>query len=180
MVDQLIFSSIREWETGSSRAALESCKKRFPEEPTHSDFISEVDSGESIVRCNGWRTPNQLKFRHTPPSLLFDISSTFRQSITRLYTLINAYGHNYNLGGVSSYIASRSHYIGYLVVEGEFLSYDGLPSDLPILKTQTNKALDGDISLLCYLISIKALDGDISLLCYLTKLLMVIYLYYAT
>ena len=54
-----------------------------------------------------------------------------------------------------------------------------------------NKALDGDISLLCYLTKLlmviylyyainKAFDGDISLLCYLTKLLMVIYLYYAT
>ena len=70
MVDQLTLSSIREWETRSSRAALVSCKESFPEEPTHSDFINEVDNGESIVRCNGWRTPNQLKFRHTPPFLL--------------------------------------------------------------------------------------------------------------
>ena len=130
MVDQLILSSIREWETGSSRSALVNCKERFPEEPTHTDFISEVDNGQSIVRCNGWRTPNQQKFRHTPPFILLDIPSTFRQSITSLDYIplkINASGHNYNLGGVSSYIASRSHYTGYLVVEGEFLSYDGLP-----------------------------------------------------
>ena len=57
-------------DTGSSRAVLVSCKERFSEEPTHSDFISEVDNGESIVRCNGWRTPNQLQFRHKPPFLL--------------------------------------------------------------------------------------------------------------
>ena len=130
-----ITNSIQEWECGSSKAALVSCKERFLEEPEHSEFVSEVDNGEVIVRCSGWRTPHQLKFNYLPPILVFDISSTFRHTITSFDHIpleINIYDHKYNLGGISSYIAARTHYVGYLVVEGAFLFYDGLPPDRPI------------------------------------------------
>ena len=42
--------SIKEWELASSENAFISCKERFTGGPDHSEYISELDCGESVVR----------------------------------------------------------------------------------------------------------------------------------
>ena len=40
-INQRVVTSIGEWESGSSKAALISCKERFSGTPNHSEFITE-------------------------------------------------------------------------------------------------------------------------------------------
>ena len=47
-------TSIEMWEHGTSRNAAIGCKEAFSSEPDHSEFISEIDNGEEVVRCSGW------------------------------------------------------------------------------------------------------------------------------
>ena len=56
----------------------------------------------------------------------------------------------YKLGGITSYVEDRRHYVGYVVKENYFLFYDGLPSAKPVLTRYVGKKLDGDISFLIY------------------------------
>ena len=81
---QLIKSSIKEWELGSSSKAVISCKGRFDDEPDHGDFFAEDINGKSIIRCSGWRTPLNMKFDTKPPFLIFDISAVFRDDLKNL------------------------------------------------------------------------------------------------
>ena len=85
------------------------------EEPGHGDFISEVDCGEAIIRCSGWRTVTNIEFVGRPPFLLFDISNSYRAMIDSLDNVplqVSVYGGTYRLGGVTSFVPSRSHYVG--------------------------------------------------------------------
>ena len=60
------------------------------------------------------------------------------------------YGETYILGGITSSVQSRAHYVGYIPYTGGFLFYDGLPPTNPILKTYDISNIHGDISLLVY------------------------------
>ena len=150
---QRIAKSIQEWESGSCKASLVSCKERFLETPDHSEFISEIDKGNPVIRCSGWRTPYHLKFKSPLPFLVFDIAATFRDQLKSLDEIpleISVYNEKYVLCGISSYVASRCHYVGYIRFGDEFLFYDGLPSNKPVLRTHTETMISGDVSLLCY------------------------------
>ena len=67
--DISIETSIREWEEGTFQNALVSCKDRFIGKPSHGEFISDLDRGEEVVRCSGWRNFTDSKFVVTPPFL---------------------------------------------------------------------------------------------------------------
>ena len=69
-----LLRSIKEWEKGLSKKSLISCKERFFGELGHSEYMSEVDRGELIVRCSGWRNMSEVRFNETPSFLVFDIS----------------------------------------------------------------------------------------------------------
>ena len=130
-----------------------SCKERFQQQPNHSDFISEIDRGEEETRCSGWRNAAGMKFVNTPPFLIFDISSSYRENIKSLDLIpveVSIYGDNYRLGGATSFVPSRAHYIGYIFFNNEFLFYDGLPPEKPVLRKYRSKLIDGDVSLLIY------------------------------
>ena len=58
--------SIKEWESASSENAFISCK----DSPDHSEYISELDCGESVVRCAGWRNMLNISFVDRPPSII--------------------------------------------------------------------------------------------------------------
>ena len=60
------------------------------------------------------------------------------------------YGETYILGGITTFVQSRAHYVGYIPYTGGFLFYDGLPPTNPILKTYDMSNIHGDISLLVY------------------------------
>ena len=107
---------------GTSDAAAISCKELFLSTPKHSDFISEKDQGEDIIRCSGWRQPIDMPF-------------------------IN--NESYRLAGITSYVESRRHYVGYILHNGHFLYYDGIPATNPGLGRYHGKYIEGDISLLC-------------------------------
>ena len=77
--DSILINSIKEWELGTSRSAFISCKERFLEESDHDDYISEIYHDEVIIRCSGWRIVSTINFVDSPPCLLFDISSSFRE-----------------------------------------------------------------------------------------------------
>ena len=64
--DISIETSIREWEEGTSQNALVSCKDRFVGKPSHGEFISELDRGEEVVRCSGWRNFTPFLFSNSP------------------------------------------------------------------------------------------------------------------
>ena len=66
--DISIETSIREWEECTSQNALVSCKDRFVGKLSHGEFISELDRGEEVLRCSGWRNFTDSKFVVTPPS----------------------------------------------------------------------------------------------------------------
>ena len=141
------------WELGTSEKAMISCKERFLDEPDHSCFLTEIDHGTEIIRCDGWQNVTSISFVDNPPFLLFDISSSFRESINSLHVIprqISVYGQMYKLGGVTSFVASRGHYVGYIAEKDGYLFYDGLPSNNPILKKYNMTRIHGDISLLCY------------------------------
>ena len=145
--------SIEMWELGTSSKAAISCKEAFASEPDHSEFISEIDNGEEVVRCSGWRQPLRMSFVVPPPFLVFDISIVFRDQVKTLDVLpleICVYNEKYKLGGITSYVEDRRHYVGYVVNENYFLFYDGLPSAKPVLKKHVGNHLDGDVSLLIY------------------------------
>ena len=145
--------SIVMWEHGTSSKAAISCKETFSSEPDHSEFISEIDNGKQVIRCSGWRQPMQMSFMVPPPFLVFDISIVFRNQIKTLDVLpleICVYNEKYKLGGITSYVEDRRHYVGYVVKENSFLFYDGLPSAKPVLRRHVGQSLDGDISLLIY------------------------------
>ena len=152
--DSILESSIMEWESGTSKSTLFSCKERFQHQPEHTEYISEADHGECVVRCSGWRNVTNIEFIDSPPFLLFDIASSFRENINSLDALplqISVYGETYRLGGVTSFVSSRKHYVGYIVEKEGFLFYDGLPTDNPVLHKYSKSRIRGDISLLCYL-----------------------------
>ena len=145
--------SIKLWELGSSHEAAISCKKQFTSGPSHPDFISEIDNGKEIIRCSGWRIPSNMSFVNFSPFLTFDISIIFRESIKTLEILpreINAYNETYRIGGITSYVHHRRHYVGYIFHNGYFLYYDGIPSSNPVLKKYEGNDIEGDISFLCY------------------------------
>ena len=151
---QLIKSSIKEWELGSSSKAVISCKGRFDDEPDHGDFFAEDINGKSIIRCSGWRTPLNMKFDTKPPFLIFDISAVFRDDLKNLSCIpydIFVYDDHYRLGGVSSFLSNRNHYVGYICLKSnQILYYDGLPSFKPQLRVNSVNNIQGDVSLLFY------------------------------
>ena len=57
----------------------------------------------------------------------------------------------YRLGGLTSFVPFRSHYVGYIAEKGLFLFYDGLAPEYPVLRKYNRVSIEGDISLLCYL-----------------------------
>ena len=145
--------SIREWELGTSKHALVSCKVTFPCEPVHTEFITEIDHGKSICRCSGWRNVSNIFFVDNPPFLIFNISASYRDKIVSLVDVprqISVYNEMYKLGGVTSYVQIRRHYVGYIPNNDVFLFYDGLPSSNPVLKKYSMSRIHGDISLLVY------------------------------
>ena len=54
------------------------------------------------------------------------------------------------LGGITSYVHHRRHYVGCILHNGYFLYYDGIPSSNPVLKKYEGNDIEGDITLLCY------------------------------
>ena len=66
--------SIVKWEHGTSSMAAITCKEKFSSEPDHSEFISEIDNGEQVIRCSGWRQPMKMTFMVPPPFLVFDVN----------------------------------------------------------------------------------------------------------
>ena len=145
--------SIMEWELGTSAHALVSCKEKFSEEPNHSLYISEKDRGVSIVRCSGWRNVSNISFVDNPPFLLFDIANTYREIILSLDDIprqVYVYGETYRLGGLTSLVERRGHYVGYIFDKDIFLFHDGLPETKPVLITYIMSKIHGDISLLVY------------------------------
>ena len=131
--------SILEWELGTSSKAMISCKAQFEETPNHSDYIGEVNNDQTIIRCNGWRTPTDLKYVTKPPFLVFDLAALYARDVTDLSTIpydICIYGDRYRLGGATSYVSRRTHFVGYIcLVKNKFLFYDGLPSSNPTLSS---------------------------------------------
>ena len=151
--ENAIAKSIKMWELGTSDAATISCKELFAFMPDHCDFICEQDKGENIIRCSGWRQPTDMSFVTPSPFLVFDISIIFRESIKTLDILpheITVYNETYRLAGITSYIKSRRHYVGYILHNGHFLHYDGIPATNPVLVRYRGNDIEGDISLLCY------------------------------
>ena len=143
----------KEWEYGSSEHALFSCKELFNEEPGHPEYINEVDCGTTIVRCSGWRNVSNIVFPNSPSFLVFDINASFRDNIKSLSDIprqITVYTETYILGGITSYVEFRKHYVGYITYTGGHLFYDGLPSTNPTLKKYQMPNLHGDASLLVY------------------------------
>ena len=135
--------SIKLWELGTSHEAAISCKKQFTSEPSHQDFISEIEYGKEIIRCSGWRIPSNVSFVNSPPFLTFDISIICRESIKTLDILpreINAYNETYRLGGITSYVNHRRHYVGYILHNGYFcimMVYHQVPMFLRNTKEMT-------------------------------------------
>ena len=150
----IILQSIQEWEAGTSSKAMISCKAQFKNIPKHSEYISEIDNDIEILRCSGWRKPISISFITKPPFLIFDISSLFTTEITDLKSIpkdIHIYGDHYRLGGATSHVSSRSHYIGYICLNHDkLLFFDGLPSTNPVLRAYTQYVVYGRISLLIY------------------------------
>ena len=149
-----ITQSIKEWELGISTKATISCKGQFDVEPRHGEFICESVGSKDIIRCAGWKQPESLRFETKVPFLLFDISQVFRDRIDNLScipTEIRVYGETYKLGGATSYVQGRQHYVGYICISDQILLYyDGLPSSNPKLIRYEEANFEGDISLICY------------------------------
>ena len=151
--ENIIEKSIELWELGSAPQAEISCNNMFDSKPDHTDYISYDDHGKTHIKCSGWRQPKNLTFDDPPPFLVFDISTIFRAEIKNLDILphqVNIYGQIYRLGGITSFVANRSHYVAYILHKNIFYHYDGLPSSNPKFEVQTDVSIKGDISLLCY------------------------------
>ena len=72
----------------------------------------------------GWRNVTNIEFIDSPPFLLFDIASSFKENIKSLAAFprqISVYGETYRLGGVTSFGSSRKLYVGYVVEKEGFL-----------------------------------------------------------
>ena len=55
-----------------------------------------------MTRCSGWRNAAGMKFVNTPPFLIFDISSSYRENIKTLDLIpveVSIYGENDRLCG---------------------------------------------------------------------------------
>ena len=149
-----VILSISQWEKGTSKSALVSCKARFDEPPTHKEFISEKDKGVEIVRCSGWRKIHCIRFVEKPPFLVFEVSSLLSDTLHFLDLLpkeIKVYGEMYKLGGITVYSDIRKHYTAYIPYNDEFYLYDGLPSINPIFRQYRLNAVKGSISLVIYI-----------------------------
>ena len=148
-----IETSIREWEQGTSDTTLISCKQRFYEKPDHSEYLSEIDKGEDVIRCSGWRKCVDSRFVDPPPFLIFDIAVSFREKIKTLDEIpkkIIVYKEEYKLGGITSFIERRTHYVAYIPDGKDFIFYDGTPKESPVLRKYRLNHIQGDVSLLCY------------------------------
>ena len=133
--------------------ALVSCKEKSSEEASDSLYISEKDRGVSIGRSSGWRNVSNIFFVDNPPFLLFDIANTYREIILSLDDIprqVYVYGETYRLGGLTSFVERRGHYVGYIFDKDIFLFHDGLPETKPVLKTYIMSQIRRDISLLVY------------------------------
>ena len=162
--DISIEASIREWEEGTSQNALVSCKDRFVGKTSHDEFISELDRGEEIVRCSGWRNFTDSRFVVTPPFLVFELSAQFSEKVKELDMIpkrVTVYGDSYELGGVTSFLKNRSHYVAYIPMKDEFLLYDGIPQENPVLKKYRLNCIRREISLLCFF----PVEDDIDISC---------------
>ena len=162
--DIIIETSIREWEEGTSQNALVSCKVLFVGRPSHGEFISELDRGEEVVRCSGWRNFTDSKFIVTPPFVVFEFSSQFSEKFKELDGIpkrITVYGESYELGGVTSFLKNRSHYVAYIPMKDEFLLYDGIPLENPVFKKYRLNCIRGEISLLSFF----PVEDDIDISC---------------
>ena len=108
--------SIQEWEQGSSKTALISCKERLDTQPCHQEYISGIDSGEQIVRCSGWRNVSNIHFVDVPPFLIFECAVSYADEIRFFDNIpdrINVYGETYRLGGITCHQTVRKHYVAY-------------------------------------------------------------------
>ena len=135
--DISIETSIRGWEEGTSQNALVCCKDRFGGKPSHGEILSELDRCEEVVRCSGWRNFTDSKFMVTPPFLVFEFSAQFSEKVKELDGIpkrITVYGESYELGGVTSFLIYRSHYVAYIPMKDEFLLFDGIPQENPVFK----------------------------------------------
>ena len=151
--ENIIEKSITLCELWIAPQAEISCNKSFETEPDHPYYISYDDHGKANLKCSGRRKPKNLAFNDHPPFLVFDISSTFRAEIKSLDTLshqVTIYGQIYRLGGITSFVDNRSHYVAYIQYNISFFHYDGLPSINLKFKVQTDLSINGDVSLLCY------------------------------
>ena len=154
---KMITQSIKEWESGTSSKAMYSCRREYKVKPTSHDdyFIDNNVDGVNTIRCSGWRNPLNMSFVTKPPFLIFEISDDFRKEINELSFIpheIVVYGDKYKLGGITSHVASRAHYVGYCgLSDRRLLFYDGSPSGSPpILHINQIKRINGKISLLIY------------------------------
>ena len=121
--ENIIEKSIKLWELGIAPQAEISCNKSFETEPDHPCYISYDDHGKTYLKCSGWRKPKNLAFSDPPPFLVIDISSTFRAEIKSLDTLphqVTIYGQIYRLGGITSFVDNRSHYVAYIQYNNTF------------------------------------------------------------
>ena len=57
--DSILERSIKDWELGTSKSALISCKERFQQRPDHEEYISEVGHGDCVFRCSGQENVNK-------------------------------------------------------------------------------------------------------------------------
>ena len=150
----LLQQSIREYELGTSKSALISCKGEFDKEPEHDEVLSEKVNDRYINRCSGWQLPVCLTSDSKPPFLLFELSSLFSNHIVDLSMIpkyIYLYNDHYRFGGATSYISARRHYVGYICLnDDKMLFYDGLPSINPVLRPYQKNSVYGELSLLFY------------------------------
>lgn len=152
--DTTVERSIYEWQYATSESASISCKGRFDDIPSHSDFISEEDRGETIVRCSGWRRVKDIKFLENPPFLLFEFSTFFANKVKSLDEIpktINVYNEVYKFGGITSFLKNRNHFVGYIAYKDDILFYDGLPKEDPVLRKSLIPYINGEVSLICFI-----------------------------
>ena len=95
-----------------------------------------------------------MTFATKPPFLAYDISTVFKEDLKNLSFIprdVYIYNDHYRLGGITSFIPSRKHYIGYICLnDNQLLMYDGTPSSNPVLKKNSRNEILGEISLIFY------------------------------
>ena len=100
----------------------------------------------------------------TPPFLVFEFSAQFSEKVKELDGIperITVYGESYELGGVTSFLKNRSHYVAYIPMKDEFLLYDGIPQENHVSKKYRLNCIRGEISLLCFF----PVEDDIDISC---------------